>query len=229
MSNTESSMSSLHILNEIDKIFKEGLAKLQNACNLHIPFGISLRNGKEGNIKYIPERCFTTYISWALINSGFNVFNEQEVDFIDKGKRSQHFDIIARRITVNCRSNIQLKIEAKGNLDSGYKTILNDIKRMEYYTLTLPDYNLVGLNHNLTDESFPNKYNCIVTSNWGLPSLSNWWIDDSFNIPENRHAAEWNELKEKLLHAEKRGKFTILESRNDWKIDALYAIFSCKT
>lgn len=215
------------IINDIDHIFMSGLYKFKEACNMHIPCGIS--SGSLDYIKYIPEQCFLTYISWALINSGYILFNEQEVDVANHIKRTQHFDLIARCYPVEDTPKIQLKIEAKGNLDNGYKQILADIERMERYAL--PDINFAskGLHMNISEKDFHHRFNCVITQNWGLSTLSQWWIDENMDAPKGRTAADWSVLKEKLLMARKRKKITILKSSNGWEIDALYAIFSCAT
>jgi hypothetical protein len=56
-------MDSSQALSQVEKFIVEGLANLSEAIKLHIPFGVT-KDGKF--IKYIPERCLTTYLRTRL-------------------------------------------------------------------------------------------------------------------------------------------------------------------
>ncbi|WP_291445016.1 hypothetical protein [Desulfovibrio sp.] len=56
-------MDSSQALSQVEKSIVEGLANLSEAIKLHIPFGVT-KDGKF--IKYIPERCLTTYLRTRL-------------------------------------------------------------------------------------------------------------------------------------------------------------------
>lgn len=218
----ESSASASHqfaAVDEITKIFEKGMEKFTAACDLHVPFCVS----SAGYINYIPEQCFVTYFSWALINAGFTVFNEQTVGCPARSQKTQRFDLLARRFGEKGK-RIQLKVEAKGNLDGRYEEILWDIARMEQYTVAFPSLVERGLHANAGDSDFSFHFNGIVTQNWGLASLSDWWVSDTPGAPKGR-GSKWAPLKAKLLQAKKRGKVTILKSEKDFRIDVLYAFF----
>lgn len=221
MAEREGTAAETKALYETVEILKNGLEKFKDACDQHIPFCMS----SLGYINYIPERCFTTYFSWALINSGFYIFNEQSVDCGSQSKQTQRFDLLARRFGNEVHQMVQLKVEAKGDLESGYKEILDDIDRMEKYTIPYPNYNDVGLHQNKQDNDFPCRLNCVITQNWGLRKLSVWWMEDNLEVPQGRRSPVWGHLKAKLLQAKVRDKFTVLKSRNGYNIDVLYAFF----
>ncbi|MBD5416217.1 MAG: hypothetical protein HDR50_00730 [Desulfovibrio sp.] len=206
-------------LNELNEIFVMGMEKFKSACDKHAPFCVS----SAGYIKYIPEQCFVTYFSWALIDAGFSVFNEQTVGCPAQSQKTQRFDLVARRFGEK-EKMIQLKVEAKGNLDGRYEEILWDIARMEKYTVAFPNLEEKGLHLNARDSDFSSHFNAIITQNWGLAALSNWWTSDAPGAPKGR-GSKWGLLKEKLLEAKKRGKFTVLKSKNGYSIDVLYAFF----
>lgn len=216
----ETSVNSLqHLaLGEINEIFLEAMKKFKIACDEHIPFCVS----SAGYIKYIPERCLVTYFSWALINAGFIVFNEQNVGCPAQDQKAQHFDLLARRFGVKEKS-IQLKVEAKGNLDGRYEEIRKDIERMEKFTVGSANFKEKGLHPNALDSNFSSHFNGIITQNWGLNTLSDWWVNDA-DSPKRR-GSKWKELKDKLRLAKIRDKFTVIKSENGYSIDVLYAFF----
>ena len=215
-------------LEDIDEILQKSMEEFKKACSRHIPFVQS----SAGYIKYIPERCFVTYFSWGLINKGFIVFNEQTVKCGEKAQKTQRFDLLARRFAPG-GGCVQIKAEAKGNLDGGYKEILADIKRMEDFTVASQNNKLSNSEKNWEDGRFPYRFNIILTQNWGLRELSEWWKSENKVQPKRknsellREAKEWVELKQKLLKAKKRGVISILKSapNYDYSIDVLYAIF----
>lgn len=213
--------ASRHIatVDEILEIFTRGMEKFKGACAEHVPFCVS----SAGYIKYIPEQCFVTYFSWALIDAGFAVFNEQTVGCPAHSQKTQRFDLLARRFGEKSK-RIQLKVEAKGNLDGRYEEILHDVERMEKYTVASPNLGEKGLHPNAPDSDFFAHFNGIITQNWGLGELSRWWTSEMPGAPKRR-GAKWGLLKEKLLHAKRRGKFTLLQSGNGYSIDVLYAFF----
>lgn len=216
-------------LKEIDKILLKSMEEFERACSRHIPFVRSAA----GYIKYISERCIVTYFSWGLINEGFTVFNEQMVKCGEKAQRTQRFDLLARRFAPE-GGCVQIKAEAKGNLDGGYGEIYEDIKRMEDFTVERLDITLSNPERNWEDSRFPYRFNIILTQNWGLMELSRWWDSNEEGTPRNergsgvRRSPKWGELKQKLLKAKKRGVIPILKSAPDcnYSIDVLYAIFN---
>lgn len=219
-------------LDEIDAILQGSVEEFQRACQRHIPFGLS--DEPDQHIKYIPERCIVTYFSWGLINKGFDVFNEQEVGCPAKAQKSQRFDLLARRFAPE-GACVQIKAEAKGNLDGGYKEILADLNRMEAYSIKIPRNKMSNPEKNWDDSRFPYRFNLILTQNWGLMELSKWWKSKQLGAPKRpggeseRPSACWWELKKKLLEAERCGVIPILKSDPDYprpySIDILYAIF----
>ena len=96
---------------------------------------------------------------------------------------------------------------------------------MEEHTVAFPPLKEKGLRPNARDGDFNSHFNGVITQNWGLASLSDWWVSDTAGAPKRRRSKKWEELKDKLLHAKKRGKFTVLESRDGFSIDVLYAFF----
>ena len=69
----DADMDSNQALSLVEKFIVDGLANFSEDLKLHIPFGITK---DKKFIKYIPERCLTTYFANTLINNGFVVFNE---------------------------------------------------------------------------------------------------------------------------------------------------------
>ena len=228
----DNGVSEATALNEIDKILKRSMERFKHACICHIPFCTSV--GREKSIKYIPERCIVTYFAWGLIDADFAVFNEQIVKWKKKLTYPLRFDMLARRFSPE-GSEVQIKLEAKGNLDSGYKEILADIKRMEDYTVEIPEIKMSNPESNRADDRFPYRFNMVLTQNWGIRELSDWWRSEDDTHPKRRKSQrlrdgkEWGELKQKLLSAKKRGVIPILKSAPDYNppytIDILYAIF----
>lgn len=229
MERTDAPVSQEKVLDEIDSILKKSMEAFESACSWHIPFAGS----SAGYIKYIPERCIATYFSWGLINAGFTVFNEQMVKCGAKAQKTQRFDLLARRFDPE-GARVQIKLEAKGNLDGGYGEIFDDIKRMEDFTVERLGSALSNPEKNWEDSRFPQRFNIILTQNWGLMELSNWWASKEKGAPKNkrgggvRRAAKWVMLKKKLLEAERSGVIPILKSGPDhnYTIDILYAIFA---
>ncbi|WP_165079502.1 MULTISPECIES: hypothetical protein [unclassified Desulfovibrio] len=201
----------------------------------HVPFW----RGSQ-SITYIPESCFVTYFSWALINEGFAVFNEQSVCpkpsgegqtvISSKGsKNTERFDLVAMRRSRLTHKSIQLKVEAKGNLESGYEAILADIGRMKRCTF----YPGMRRADQVTDDDeagFAHHFNIVITQNWGLEELTEWWRDDAQVAPRHkgnndyRTAPGWGKLKETLCNA-RRGVMPVLDLGYGYSIDVLYAIF----
>lgn len=221
-------------LKGIEALLLESMKKLENACGMHIPFGLS--DELDPHIKYIPERCIVTYFSWGLIENGFAVFNEQTVDCNARAQKTQRFDLLARRFAPE-GACVQIKAEAKGNLDGGYKEILADLNRMEAYSIKIPDNKMSNHENNWDDSRFLYRFNILLTQNWGLRELSDWWVSEEKDRPKRkgselrRKAEAWEVLKGKLCEAKKRGKVTLLKSdpRYNYTVDVLYAIFADTT
>lgn len=230
MGRTDAPVSHGTVLDEIEGILLGSMEKLKSACETHIPFCRS--DGRERHIKYIPERCFVTYFSWGLINADFAVFNEQMVKCEWPLPYPQRFDLLARRFSPE-ENRVQIKAEAKGNLDGGYKEILKDIQRMECCTLAMPDFEMRKPKKNVAVKRFQHRFNIVLTQNWGLVELSEWWGSDKVAAPRRkgsklaRKGEEWVELKDKLLAAQRRGVMSMMESAPgyNYSIDVLYAIF----
>lgn len=223
---------------EIEGILLAGMGKFEDACLAHVPF----RKGT-GSITYIPEQCFVTYFSWELINRGFAVFNEQPVLRREKDeapnaggaapqKTSQRFDLVAMRSSPLAHRSILLKAEAKGNLESGYDQITADIERMEACTVASG----ICRAHQpggAGEATFAHHFNIVITQNWGLKELTEWWLEYAPDAPRRRDgdgfrsAEGWKTLKEKLRHdALRRGAVSVLEPGYGYSMDVLYAIFA---
>lgn len=225
-------MESDTALESVECYLHTSLEKLSEALKLHIPFGIA---GDNSYLKYIPERCLTTYFATTLINNGFVAFNEQS--YLTNDGKTAKLDLFARKISSKKKDRIQLKVEAKGNLDSGYQDILNDIKRMRE-KLDLAIGRDFPLPRNMAEDEFGHKFNIVVTTNWGLKEFSKWWTKEAIMSQDapfiknsevrTRNAGCWKPLREKLSEAMRLGSHALLENRNEeepYTIDALYAIF----
>lgn len=231
MERWDAPVSEEQALKGIEALLLESMKKLENACGMHIPFGLS--DERNPHIKYIPERCIVTFFSWGLIENGFAVFNEQTVDCNATAQKTQRFDLLARRFAPE-GACVQIKAEAKGNLDGGYKEILADIKRMEKYPVANPKIKMSNPEANWHDSRFPYRFNIVLTQNWGLRELSDWWVSQENDRPKRkgselrRKAEAWEVLKGKLCEAKKRGKMPLLKSDPcyNYTVDVLYAIFA---
>lgn len=217
----------------VECYLRTSLEKLAEALTQHIPFGIA---GDNSYLKYIPERCLTTYFANTLINNGFVVFNEQS--YFTNGGKTAKLDLFARKISPKEKEDrIQLKVEAKGNIDSGYQDILNDITRMRE-KLDLAIGRGFPLPQNMAEDEFGHKFNMVITTNWGLKEFSKWWTKEGIKSQDapfiknsevkTRNVDCWKPLREKLSEAIRLGSHTLLENKNaaePYTIDALYAIF----
>lgn len=220
---------------ELERILLAGLGKFEGACLEHVPFGYGAQS-----ITYIPERCFVTYFSWELINQGFAVFNEQAVcpkpscDAPAGGspkpkKNAEHFDLVAMRSSPLRHKSIQLKAEAKGNLENGYDAILADIERMERCTIS-QGIRRADQTAEDGEAEFANHFNIVITQNWGLEELTEWWREDAQVAPRRkgsndlRTAPGWGKLKKTLCKA-RRGVVPVLDLGYGYSVDVLYAIF----
>lgn len=207
-----------------ESLLVASLHNFKDALELHIPFGFS-KDGKY--IKYIPERCLTTYFAHELINHGFVVFNEQPL--ASETEASQKIDLLARKFSKGRKKEqIQLCVEAKGNLDSGYTTILADIERMQNSSLDLRAPSGFA---NAQADDFGHQFHIVITTDWGLHKLSDWWMSKSKYMPNGTMHPDgrtecWIPLNQKLLDAKKCGGLTLLKnSVHDYEVKALYAIF----
>lgn len=213
-------------VDEIERILLAGLEKFEDACLEHVPFGRGAQS-----INYIPERCFVTYFSWELINKGFAVFNEQTVVCPEEQPQyTQRFDLVAMRPSPLAHKSIRLKVEAKGNLEAGYEGILADINRMEKCCVA-PGILRAGQTAQDGDAKFAHQFNVVITQNWGLKELTEWWRDGRLDAPRRRvgngfrSAQGWKDLKAKLRPA-RRGVVSVLEPGYGYSIDVLYAILA---
>lgn len=220
---------------ELERILLAAMGKFEDACLQHVPFW----RGSQ-SITYIPERCFVTYFSWALINQGFAVFNEQRVcpkpsgegqadNQADTAKRAERFDLVAMRSSDLPHKSIQLKAEAKGNLENGYDAIFADIARMERCTFSpgIGRADQIGADD---EAEFANHFNIVITQNWGLEELTEWWRDEKQLAPRHRGSLDfrtapgWEKLKNKLCQA-RRGVIPVADLGYGYSVDVLYAIF----
>lgn len=219
---------------EIERILLTAMGKFEDACLQHVPFW----RGSQ-SITYIPERCFVTYFSWALINEGFAVFNEQSVCQKPTGegkvgsqaetvKKKERFDLVAMRSSLLPHKSIQLKAEAKGNLENGYDAILADIARMERCTFS-PGIRRADQMAADDEVEFAHHFNIVITQNWGLEELTEWWRDETQIAPRHRGsqnfrtATGWEKLKNKLSNA-RRGVVPVSDLGYGYSVDVLYAI-----
>ena len=229
-------MNTNDALDMVENCILSSLKELAEAFTYHIPFGIAVNkiNGKETYyLKYIPERCLTTYFAKVLIDKKFVVFNEQSYE--SKNGKIAKLDLLARKISPEEKDSIQLKIEAKGNLDSGYQEIVNDIRRMKDQKLDLKIGVGFPLNENMVEESFSHRFNIVITTDWGLSELSEWWTEGVNNQDApfikgshvtQRNKDSWGPLKNELMLAAKRGKHDMVKNDiGNYSIHALYAIF----
>lgn len=223
-------MDSNQALSLVEKFIVDGLANFSEALKLHIPFGITK---DKKFIKYIPERCLTTYFANTLINNGFVVFNEHS--YIKKNGEAgiAKLDLLARKISTVTDEAIQLKVEAKGNLDAGYESIAADITRMKERHLD-PIIGS-GFEYNKLEEEFGHRFNIVLTTDWGYKEFSTWWLDneDAPSIKDHdgdttktRKVDCWKPLKDELRHAKRGVHHLVTNTKHHYSVNALYAIFT---
>ena len=223
-------MDSSQALSLVEKFIIAGLANLSEAIKLHIPFGVT-KDGKF--IKYIPERCLTTYFSNTLINNGYIVFNEHSYSKNDDEAGTAKLDLLARKISTVKDEAIQLKVEAKGNLDAGYESIVADITRMK--ERHLDPITGSGFKSNKPEEEFGHRFNIVLTTDWGYKEFSTWWLDNEEapsiknhdgNTAKTRKVDCWKPLKDELRHARRGVHHLLTNTKHHYSVNALYAIFS---
>ena len=223
-------MDSSQALSQVEGFIIDGLANLSEAIKLHIPFGIT-KDGKF--IKYIPERCLTTYFANALINNGYVVFNEHSYSKNDDEAGTAKLDLLARKISTVNDEAIQLMVEAKGNLDAGYESIVADITRMR--TRHLDPMIGSGFTSNKPEEEFGHRFNIVLTTDWGYKEFSTWWLDNEDapsiknhdgNTAKTRKVDCWKPLKDELKHARRGVHHLLTNTEYKYSVNALYAIFS---
>lgn len=106
----EKNMTPEKALSFTESLLVASFHNFKEALDLHIPFGVS----KDGNyIKYIPERCLTTYFAHELINHGFVVFNEQPL--AGETEALQKIDLLARNFQrTKKKSKFKFVLKQKG-------------------------------------------------------------------------------------------------------------------
>lgn len=226
----DADMDSSQALSLVERFIAEGLSKLSEALSLHIPFGITK---DKKFIKYIPERCLTTYFANTLINNGFIVFNEHSYSKKNGEAGTAKLDLLARKINPVKDEAIQLMVEAKGNLDAGYESIVADITRMKERH---PDSIIgSGFEYNKPEDEFGHKFNIVLTTDWGYKEFSTWWLDneDAPSIKDHdgdttktRKVHCWKPLKDELRHARRGVHHLVTNTKHHYSVNALYAIFS---
>lgn len=209
-------------LNHVELLLQESLKNFSAALKKHIPYNKTKAKDQIYS-HYIPERCLTTYFAHTLISDGFHVFNEQ--DYCKNGQYGK-LDLLARKFSQSNNENeqIQIFVEAKGNLDGCYKEVIHDIHRMQNFNLEFSGHSKTNIEENM----FKHQFHVILTTNWWYKTLSEWWTNQD-EYPKSskggrRTADEWPRLKEKIQTA-KCDVVQLIEGEKS-TLDALYAIFT---